>query len=213
MAKPEEPHFWRFIAGENHQKPKRKQGTPKKTAFEAKPKSLFKVLFFLFFGFEVLGKLSFSAYGPGARRHPGQLPALRPRGLRAARRLPGAPRRAAAQPGPRGAAPGARGRRALVIDPGVLMQWKAPRDCPAVLILYLRDDAGSSGVDLRLCVSSVKRVFAVNQVASVDDWRLVRIAELLFDFSNVDGACVSLGFSRIGGSPVLKRFCRRKEWL
>jgi hypothetical protein len=46
-----------------NQKKAKKQGTPKKTtSFEAKPKNLFKVLFFGFFGFKVLGLLSFSTY-------------------------------------------------------------------------------------------------------------------------------------------------------
>ena len=39
--------FWRFMVGENHQKPK-KQVTPKKQSFEAKPNSFFKVLVFWF---------------------------------------------------------------------------------------------------------------------------------------------------------------------
>ena len=54
--------FFLVFAFQNQKKTK-KQGTPKRTtSFEAKPKNLFKVLFFGFFGFKVLGLLSFSTY-------------------------------------------------------------------------------------------------------------------------------------------------------
>jgi hypothetical protein len=61
------------MVGENHQQPnnssflflhfktKKRKENQQKPSFEAKPKSLFKV-FFCFFGFEVLGLVSFSIY-------------------------------------------------------------------------------------------------------------------------------------------------------